>query len=157
MESIGTYKICTHCIYTENCCCSFNKINSPVLNEDEIQAIKNYINKNNFYEKKDTNLYNLITKNSKCIFYQNNKCTIYKKRPIDCRLFPLDIIRKDKKYYLIIYLLECIDETKIIEEIKDIDYLIAQVKPWIEIFTKDENYTKMKNLKYKIIKEIVLK
>ena len=70
MESIGTYKICTHCIYTENCCCSFNKINSPVLNEDEIQAIKNYINKNNFYEKKDTNLYNLITKNSKCIFYQ---------------------------------------------------------------------------------------
>lgn len=154
MNNIGTYKTCTQCNSLGKCCCAFNRINSPVLNEEELQELKSYTNQNDFYEKKDTNLYNLITKNGKCIFYQNNECIIYNKRPIDCRLFPFDIIRKDKRYYLIIYLLDCINETKIIEEIESIDFLIAKIKPWIETFTKDENYTKMKNLKYRIIKEI---
>ena len=42
--------------------------------------------------------------NNNCIFYQENKCTIYDIRPIDCRLFPYDIkLEKDGNYYLVYY------------------------------------------------------
>lgn len=42
--------------------------------------------------------------NSNCIFYNNNQCTIYDIRPIDCKLFPYDIkLEKDGNYYLVYY------------------------------------------------------
>jgi hypothetical protein len=38
-----------------------------------------------------------------CVYKKENKCTFYKDRPLDCRMFPLDIIEEDNVYYWIIF------------------------------------------------------
>ena len=41
--------------------------------------------------------------------YLNGKglCEVHPKRPIDCRLFPFDIIKKENKFYWIIWKFDC--------------------------------------------------
>jgi len=50
-------------------------------------SVKDFINKycsieNNYYHLKETK------KNGDCIFLENNKCNVYKSRPIQCRTWP---------------------------------------------------------------------
>ena len=45
----------------------------------------------------------LQKENGDCIFLYNGKCKIYPFRPIDCRLFPLDVELKDGRYVWIKY------------------------------------------------------
>jgi len=43
-------------------------------------------------------------KNStECVFWQDNKCSIYHHRPFDCRAYPFDILKIDSKYRWIVY------------------------------------------------------
>lgn len=154
MNKIGGYKDCTNCNLVEKCCSTFDEINSPVLNKEELTKIRNTLLNDDFYIKLSDELYQLKTNNNQCIFYQNGKCSIYDLRPTDCKLYPFDIIKKDLKYYLIIYLLDCIDSTKLIKENANLDDLVNYILPWIEEFTDERNYTKMKKLEYRIIKEI---
>ena len=102
----------------------------------------------------DKNIFLLKAINNKCIFYKDGKCSIYKVRPTDCKLFPYDILRIGEKYYLVIYEIDCIDIEKFINENYCAEDLIKRIIPWIKDFTNNINYTKMKNYKYKIIKEI---
>lgn len=150
----GCYNDCANCSSQNKCCSCFNRINLPVLNREEIIDIKKYVKINDFYDIIDKNVFLLKTINDKCIFYKDGKCTIYKVRPTDCRLFPYDIIRIDKKYYLVIYEMDCIDTEKFISENYCDEDLIKRIIPWIKDFTNDINYTKMKNYKCKIIREI---
>ncbi len=154
MSNVGCYNTCNNCNLLGSCCTSFNKINAPVLNMEEMFEIKENTYRDDFYESVDNNLFLLKTKDNHCIFYKDGKCDIYDCRPVDCRLFPFDIIKKDYNYYLVLYLLDCMDSEKLIEEAGNIDELVDSIKPWIGEFTYDMNYTKMKNLKYKIIRQI---
>lgn len=52
------------------------------------------------------------------------------------------------------YLLECINSKNLEEECSRIDSIIEEIIPWINEFTDERNFTKMKDKKYKIIKEI---
>ena len=52
-----------------------------------------------------------------CIHVKNNRCQIYKNRPFDCRIYPLDIQKIKNKYYWIIYT-TCPQYKKFIEKIK---------------------------------------
>lgn len=52
-----------------------------------------------------------------CIFAKNNRCIIYKNRPFDCRIYPLDIQKIKNSYYWIIYT-TCPQYKKFIEKIK---------------------------------------
>lgn len=36
---------------------------------------------------------------ARCHYAQCERCTMYKVRPLDCRLFPLDIIEDEGKYW----------------------------------------------------------
>jgi len=40
---------------------------------------------------------------SGCKYAVNNRCQIYNKRPLDCRLFPLDLIEEDEEYWWVIF------------------------------------------------------
>ncbi|MBA4718640.1 MAG: YkgJ family cysteine cluster protein [Nitrosopumilus sp.] len=43
-------------------------------------------------------------KSMECMFYDSKKgCTIYKHRPLDCRMFPFDIHKIDDKYRWVVY------------------------------------------------------
>lgn len=153
-NNLGCYKDCTDCTLSGECYSHFDKINFPVLNKDELVKIRNLICNDEFYNKINDNLFQLKVEDGKCIFYQNGKCSIYNYRPVDCKLYPFDIIKDGVNYYLVLYFLNCIDGNKIIKENPDIDKLVNCVIPWIEQFTDEINYTKMKKLKYEVIKRV---
>ena len=150
----GCYDVCNNCHIGGKCCSSFDKINAPVLNNDELIKIREMLNSDDFYEVVDRNIYKLKLNNNECIFLKNGRCLIYKNRPLDCKLYPFDIIKKDFKYYVVLYQLDCISDCKIVDDFNCIDDLIDKIKPWIEDYTDDRNYTKMKKLNYRIIKQI---
>lgn len=154
MSDLGCYQNCTNCTLSGECCSHFDRINPPVLNKEELIKIRNFISKNDFYKKISDNLFQLKVENDKCIFYKNGKCSIYNYRPTDCKLYPFDIIKDGLNYYLVLYLLDCIDTEKMLKENIEMDNLVDSVIPWIEQFTDERNYTKMKKIKYKVIKEI---
>lgn len=148
----GTFSSCSNCKCVINCCQMFDKINAPTLNAEEIGIIrKNFLN---FYDVHDTNLFTLKIKNTDCIFFKNGKCCIYDIRPLDCRLYPFDIIKQNDKYYLILYKLSCFQEKDLLKNLDEIDLLVEKVKPWIQTFTNEICFTKMQKMKYSIIKEI---
>lgn len=153
MNKEGTFNKCTDCNLCINCCMKFDKINSPVLNKDEVELIsKDYID---FYNYVDENLYTLKTIDNRCIFYKDDRCIIYKDRPLDCKLYPFDIIKKDNKYLLILYKLSCIDIDLFIKNAPLVDSIVDKIKPWIREFTNENNYTKMKDYQYLVVKEIM--
>lgn len=153
----GCYKDCTNCSLSQKCCSCFDKINAPTLNKNEVNKIIKSINEYSFYDKVSENIFQLKTINNECIFYKNGKCSIYDNRPIDCRLYPYDVIKDGDKYYLIIYLIDCINVDGFLKDNPLDEELIKLIIPWIEDFTNEINYTKMKKCKYKIIKEIDIK
>ncbi|MFA5855992.1 MAG: YkgJ family cysteine cluster protein [Candidatus Pacearchaeota archaeon] len=93
--------ICKDCV---QCCTEFGSTNGtgylPVY-EWELVILKDLANKNNIdlKIKPVTVLYDKISKqtfcvvygifNSPCIFLKNNKCSIYKSRPLVCKSYPL--------------------------------------------------------------------
>ena len=154
MTKDGCFEHCTNCNSDISCCYNFDMINAPVLNKHELERIKEFINSEDFYNAFSDNLFSLKTIGNKCIFYQNNKCLIYDIRPVDCRLYPFDIIKSNDRYYLILYLLNCINYESFYIENHNIDSLINDITTWISEFTDEQNYTKMKTKKYTIIKEI---
>ncbi|MBE6153948.1 MAG: YkgJ family cysteine cluster protein [Firmicutes bacterium] len=150
----GCYDICTNCFADGNCCSSFDTINAPVLNKDELMQLIEVLKKDDFYDAVDDNLYKIRTNNNECIFLKNGRCSIYNFRPLDCKLYPFDIIKKDSKYYLVLYQLDCIEGYTIVDNFDCLDELIEKIKTWIVDYTDDRNYTKMRKLKYKVIKEV---
>ena len=78
-------------------------------------------------------------------------------RPNDCRLFPFDIIKKEQKYYLILYKISCINIEKYKTNIEATDKIVNKIIPWISDFTDSNNYNKLSKFDYEIIKEIHIK
>jgi len=152
-SSEGTFQRCTNCKEKINCCQSFDQINPPTVSEDESKILsEQYLS---CMDKRGEKLYSIKTVNNTCVFYKNNMCEIYDIRPLDCRLYPFDIIKENNKYYLIMYKLNCNHQEDFINDMKNVDVIIEKIKPWIDIFTDQVNFTKMKNKEYVIIKEIL--
>ena len=78
-----------------------------------------------------------------CIFFENEtrRCGIYRSRPLDCRLFPLDVAKEDEKYYLILYTDVCpVDPDLIGESIQPaIDEIFPLLKDYIREYSTLEN------------------
>lgn len=148
----GILKTCTDCKKEKNCCCGFNIIDLPILSNEEYNLLINNLKleKKNFVQLKD-GCYNLMAKNGVCPFYKN-KCTIYKYRPNDCKLFPFDIKLINNKYYLVLYKLACYNQIDMLNE--DVDDIVNSIKPYIVAFTERDLNLKMEMLDYTIIKEI---
>jgi len=47
------------------------------------------------------------TKDGKCVFLENNCCTIYSARPLICRFYPFELKIADSGKYTFLYTLEC--------------------------------------------------
>jgi Fe-S-cluster containining protein len=71
---------------------------SPFLLRTEANAIASRTDRpiNDFVETSGTysgrDSLSLKAVDGKCVFYDDGKCTVYEDRPIDCRLFPFDVI-----------------------------------------------------------------
>lgn len=105
----GTYQFCNSCVGKFDCCCNCETIDMPILLPFEAKRISVISRKgiDDFASKLSSNLYQMNRTDNDphkgCIFFQNNKCSIYKDRPIDCRLFPFDFKEIDGEYWLIYY------------------------------------------------------
>lgn len=105
----GTYSFCNSCVGKFDCCCNCNEIDMPIVLPSEAKKIESISRKNvsEFANKLTNNLYQMKRKDDKeengCIFFVNNKCSIYNDRPIDCRLFPFDFKEIEGEYWLIYY------------------------------------------------------
>lgn len=75
-------------------CCYF-----PWLLKEEYPIQLNKFGKN----VREINSIAFIMDFTNCKFANENRCRIYLNRPIDCRLFPLDIIEEDGKYWWCIF------------------------------------------------------
>lgn len=148
----GILKNCTFCNKEKNCCCNFNAIDLPILNNSEYKMLVNKLNKKeDNFKTIDSGCYNIVADNGVCPFYKN-KCTIYNCRPNDCKLFPFDIKFINDTYYLVLYKLDCFNNVDMLKE--NVDDIVSAIKPYIKTFTSKELNQKMNSLDYIIIKQI---
>lgn len=112
----GSYSFCKMCQKDKNCCVRITpggRIGNPILFQEDIDRIENFT-------KKDKNTFSNIPLDSTrlirsmksnengCHFSQKGDCTIYPVRPLDCRLFPIDIKEKlDGSLIWIAYIATC--------------------------------------------------
>lgn len=149
----GTFLQCTKCSKTNNCCCNFEKIDRPIISQEEKKKIELCYDNNDdkeLFQKLTNECFNITTINNNCIFYDGN-CKIYNSRPYDCRLYPYDIKKINGKFFLVIYKLDCIQYKNFLG---NVDYLIEKIKPFINTFTDMHYNSKLNDLEYTIIKEI---
>ena len=80
---------------------------------------------------------------SGCMFFddETRRCKIYYSRPLDCRLFPLDMAKEDDKYYLILYTDVCpVDVDLVSQSIKPaMDKILPLLKGYIREYANLEN------------------
>lgn len=98
--------ICAEC-RGPNCC----EMDPPFLTERDVQAIVNFtgLNVDQFSEVQDIHqrpIHRMRQSSTRhCYFYdqESHRCRIYESRPVDCRLFPLDIARIQNRDTWILY------------------------------------------------------
>jgi Fe-S-cluster containining protein len=110
----GCLDACRNCsgVY----CCGVTRrggsIEPPFLTRNDIQKIEHFTAKpvKAFADARlnpctGNTVFFLKTNGSKCVFFnsENGRCQVYGIRPIDCLLFPLDIVKIKKQYFWILY------------------------------------------------------
>lgn len=132
----GTYQFCNSCVGRFDCCCNCKEIDMPILLPFEIEGISRITKRavGDFSKKLTTHLYQMKRadddEKNGCIFFQNNKCSIYENRPLDCRLFPFDFKEIDGDYWVIYYDAIC---KAIPTERDEIDMCAHNMRPILEI------------------------
>lgn len=134
----GTYSFCNNCVGKLDCCCNCREIDMPIILPFEANKISTTYRKpvDDFAIKLTNNLYQMKRHDEKeengCIFFVNNKCIIYKDRPIDCRLFPFDFKEIDGEYWLIYY--NSIDICKTLPtDSNEIKYFAHNIRPLLDM------------------------
>lgn len=115
--TVGTFSICTKCPTQRNCCSRVHAdhgVDAPVAFASEIVVIEQYTGRHaaDFATFGDSAYSSRLNATSTgCIFFNKGRCEIYPVRPLDCRLFPLDIIRNEEgKLVWIVYQSVCPNE-----------------------------------------------
>lgn len=134
----GTYSFCNSCVGKFDCCCNCNKIDMPIVLPSEAKTIESISRQtiDKFAKKVTGNLYQMKREdddeNKGCIFFVNNKCSIYDYRPIDCRLFPFDFKEINGEYWLIYY--NSIDICKALpDDITEIQNYAHNIRPLLDM------------------------
>lgn len=162
----GTYQFCSNChIENKICCCASDEIDMPILLKNEAQQIQalsprshrlkifsNNIGQTTIRQMKHKTFERDGRTHFACHFYdlRENKCTIYDKRPIDCRLFPFDIkLDENTNEYWIGYYDELCerslpDETTMKKYVHILRPFIFLLFPYANIITLDSVCPKLK-------------
>lgn len=107
LQTVLFETLCGNCDH-KNCCT--NSAVPLVLGKD-LEKIKNknpeYVKHLKTVEISGKNVFAIKKKEgvSECIFWDESLggCTIYDSRPMDCRLYPFDIMLVEKSYHWIVY------------------------------------------------------
>lgn len=132
----GTYYFCNSCVGKFDCCCNCESIDMPILLPFEAKkiSVKSRMKLEDFASKLTANLYQMkrLDDDEKkgCIFFQNNRCSIYQDRPIDCPLFPFDFKEFDGEYWVIYYDQIC---SAIPTDLDEIKMCAHAIRPLLEL------------------------
>lgn len=142
------FSMCKNCKFDKACC----KIVPPMVFEFERATFRDYIIFDNFQDRQIS----LLKKIGKtCVFLKNGKCQIYNKRPFNCKMFPLDVKKINKKLCWILW--------EFCYTPKNIEQNLASFEKIITKITKNELYTYIaytknssdfQNLKFKILRKV---
>jgi Fe-S-cluster containining protein len=139
-ESVGTYQFCSGCPAHLNCCSRVRPggpIDTPLLLAQEVAAISEMTGLSPSTFSIGPTGQNSATSRMKtgtrgCIFFDGQRCTVYKARPLDCRLFPLDIVLgKDGRLRWIAYTQLCPVEASMDRYLQQAELLLPQLLPVI--------------------------
>ena len=101
-----------------------------------VSFLKDFIKK--IFAFKNKEKIGLLKSNANgCVFRaSDNSCGIYENRPIDCRIFPLDIIKIEGKYWWALYDDVCGVEIENIDELVDYEEseLFPALKPYLSVW-----------------------
>lgn len=174
----GTYEFCTEC-YNQHavCCCASEEIDMPIFLDTEKSSIAATLPKKrrraiNFsiplpapYDHSSVWQMRRIEKNStdkkdtRCTFFDPNeqRCNVYERRPLDCRLFPFDIKLADNKAeYIIGYYPDLCERALPDErEMKKYAHILRPyfflLYPYLHVITSDVACERLKNAEFKKI------
>ncbi len=111
---ISPFAFCKSCKVLQKCCTILKPdgvLGAPFLTEDDKRRIEDYLGQSarsfdqrEFDPESGEHLTSIKTRaEGGCIFYKGNRCQIYDMRPLDCRIFPLDVFKIGTDFYWIIY------------------------------------------------------
>ena len=92
---------------------------------------------------------------------ENGLCMIHQDKPVDCRLFPFDVIKIDGKFTWIVWKFDCYilgDNGRFEEYLSDIEErLIPGFVPYLEAYSSFRLEELFSKHDYKVLREIRLK
>lgn len=147
---------CLRCPVNEACCNTpvLKNVSPPFLTDSDVLAISRLTglsvdqfsevveHPQNGHKVRIMKTITISDGQSTCFFFTGDrKCSIYKSRPYDCRLFPLDILKKGGKYYWILYTICKVDQqdpeigrlVRIAES-----FLLPEIRPYIDDYATFE-------------------
>ena len=158
LSCLGTFSKCSQCSRLKNCCNSFDIIDDPLATKQELVQIERTFQLLIYNKQLNDSFFSLNDGSGTCCFYNNNKCTIYDARPLDCRLFPFDIKRIRKEFCLVVYTNPCdnfqLSEQFIEENISQIEAIVSELMPYISDYIAKDVCKKSSSKPYQIIKKI---
>lgn len=165
-KNLGFNKLCSNCTH-QSCCTNFAR---PVVFSHDLadltsigkdghkflQEIKINGKNANIIKKKDDS--------NECVFWDSNnkRCSIYEKRPFDCRAYPFDIRLIDGKYRWIVYLCNLDSDwtwsEKYLEMLEN-DKQFSEVIEKIDVFTDPtiNALDKSQRIPFTILREVNIK
>ena len=159
-------KLCNNCTH-QSCCTNFARpvvfshdlVDLSSIEKDRpqfIQEIKINGKKVNIIKKKDSS--------NECVFWDSNnkRCSIYEKRPFDCRAYPFDIRFINGKYRWIVYLCNLDSDWTWSEkylEVLENDKQFREVIEKIDVFTDPliNALDKSQRIPFTVLREVNIK
>lgn len=174
----GTYEFCTEC-YNEHavCCCASDEIDMPIFLDTEKRSIAAALpakkrkkidfsnplpapyNQSSVWQMRRIEKNSENKKETRCTFFDPNeqRCNVYNRRPLDCRLFPFDIkLAENKAEYVIGYYPNLCERNLPDErEMKKYAHILRPyfflLYPYLHIITSDAACERLKNAEFKKI------
>lgn len=173
----GTYDFCTDC-HKEGtyCCCASDNVDEALLLPNETLKVVNCLKRTEEGATITQNSFSDTVKHSKatlpirkikrtksekdtcgsgCYFYdtKHKDCKIYKDRPIDCRLFPFDIILNPKNDELHVGYYQHLCKRPLPSQ-AEMEKYANILRPYLFLFYPYAHTTSLKNVSPKLYKEI---
>lgn len=94
-----------------------------------------------------------------CLFYENDLCAVHEDRPVDCRLFPFDIIKDNNKFYWVVWKLNCSISNKSKGKFEPFlrqheKKIIPSFKKYVEAYSEFRFGELSEKYRYEVIREI---
>ena len=132
------FPFCKDCPADSNCCTG-KTVDLPILTPKDVEQIcrKTGFEARQFSIPADKPISKIRSRKGYCYFYKQGRCSIYRFRPVDCRLFPFDVhVNDEGEPVLALHLTACphpIDAERFAGKAWA---LLDQIRPYLQEFAE---------------------